>query len=324
MNLRLFPWNKKISEVMAELTALLSEIDVLSPGSHIHIVTDQHNLESYFPPEFQIQTPNTFYKITYRTFFGKQKLNYLPTILPQKIRSCAIIRMLVLLVLSPQLKSSEQIPSTELEKLSHAVNSARNLVEVPTKKSEYGQNFEAATHLRGEFTMFWLTGWVPTTGQHFPSEIFFTKKISGIESQKICTMLFVIKIQNQNSEIIFICAHCSIDPYPKLITVGYISNRVVPSIAWKPSSVTSIGTHTGLLTLINMVAPVETVILKISQQHFNFILTGCDHGPEPQIGDLASTGFFCGLNLTIHQMSFFKWKFLNPPIIYYEGYTREG
>ncbi|OXA42255.1 hypothetical protein Fcan01_22703 [Folsomia candida] len=162
---------------MTELIALLSEFGDLSPGSHIHIVTDQFNLETNFQPYFKIQTPNTFYKITNRSnILRKADYDDLPTISIQHIRASSILNMLVILVLSnpPEiLDKSSNLPTTQVKKLSHAVNSGRNLL-VPSiiLRTEM---FQGKQYFKGPFAIFWFTNWDPNDRFQFPRKSFFTR-----------------------------------------------------------------------------------------------------------------------------------------------------
>lgn len=168
---------KIIPNKMTELIALLSEFGDLSPGSHIHIVTDQFNLETNFQPYFKIQTPNTFYKITNRSnILRKADYDDLPTISIQHIRASSILNMLVILVLSnpPEiLDKSSNLPTTQVKKLSHAVNSGRNLL-VPSiiLRTEM---FQGKQYFKGPFAIFWFTNWDPNDRFQFPRKSFFTR-----------------------------------------------------------------------------------------------------------------------------------------------------
>ncbi|OXA40999.1 hypothetical protein Fcan01_24213 [Folsomia candida] len=304
---------------MAELVALLSEIGVQSAGSHLHIVTDQENLDVRFPPELQIETPDTFYKITYYTDFFKQRhLSNLPYIKPWRVRPSAIVNMIVLLVVSPQgvgYEGSDNIGKVELAKLLHAFGSARNLILERRVASLFNKGIQSPTYFKGPFTLFWLTSWFPNTVLNFPSQTFFTRDIGIIERinvHNVHTVIFMVKLQEQadssaDSKIVYICAHCTFTPYVKFIPFGHIINRL-PGIVWSSKIMLGSGSLNYRLTeSIAALAPVQDIILKHSY-NFHAYTTRCGNPQEQNhqfIKDLSDTEFFCGSNLTIHHLPFY-------------------
>lgn len=314
---------------MTELMALLSEISVVTAGNHIHIVTDQQNLEINFPPEFQIQSPNTFYKIANSTVF-----NDLPSLAANRLRASAILSMIVILVLSPRLEGSKNLEFPQSEKLLHAVNSARDLIRMKLD--------DDPTYFKGPFIIFWLTSHIPESGKKFPTHIFYTRKIKidtinihmpnkgrqrHTTIKTIQTTLFIVelkKIQDCNaySSITFVCPHCSVVTvlyFVTFIPVGIIKFGVL-GIFWLEGSIRRLSIVKKLIKTMSILAPVKAIMIRHSFNTMPYVTSGCGGDvlkKFPINTDVGETGLFCGSNITIiHYPLFWSQDETILPMIY--------
>lgn len=319
---------------MAELTALLFEIGTLPPGSHLHVVTDKHNLETNFPPDFEVQTPNTFYKITnLNNEHAKQMYNVLPTISPHTIKPSAITHMIILLVLSttPDIlnQSLDHLPHYESQKLLHGVNSGRNLIEYPRENFVYAVKVNALTYFKGPSAIFWLTKWIPRSSKEFPSHSFFTRQLDMLENPAVFATVFMVQVSGEgsDSEVTLICSHCSLYDGPTFIRIGYITNRA-KGISWTfgggKDTRGMLRRSDRLVEMVEILAPVKTIITKHSYQFDQYVSNGCQTQQKiihPNSRGISQAGFFCGFNLTIVHSPFFErhlWTSL--PLVFDETY----
>lgn len=295
---------------MAELVALLTQIGDPPSGIHLHIVTDQHNLDTNFP---EIEIPNTLYKISYWThFLGSKVLIDLPSIQPHRIRLSSILSMLVVVAVSPQIEGlgKSQNRFLHIDKLLHGVNSARNLIMSSELRRKHVYGEQAPYYFRGPFTIFWLSDEIPDSEQNFPTKSFFTRNLgSKYGNPFVHTVVFMIKFQNHanqsaDSNIIFFCAHCSITYSVKFITVGVIADRG-SRFVWASKSMLRSGTfQSRLIETITIMAPVEFIVHRHSTFSFPFTST-CETSemqPHPFERDFRAMGFYCGTNFSIRHL----------------------
>lgn len=322
---------------MAQVVVPLSEFGQLSPGSHIHIVTDQFNLETKFPYDLEIQTPCTFYKITNNLNLSRQsEYEPLPSIPPHRIRASSILNMLVIFVLSspPEIfDKTSNLSTVHVKKLSHAVNSGRSLL-VPS--TILGNKFQGQRYFKSPFAIFWFTDRIPRDGNQFPTKSFFTRQVSTREIQPIYTTLFIVTIQRRSNEskIVLVRNHCSRDNGVQFITAGYITN-FVPRLLWisriKEATHVRSGFHERLDKLVQHLAPVSYVTAYHDEIFKAYVSYGCESrftARNIKIIDISEL-VLCERNITIYHLTF-RGMFVTEreettqPIIYDERYLRIG
>ncbi|OXA45897.1 hypothetical protein Fcan01_19146 [Folsomia candida] len=313
---------------MTEVLALLSELGNISPGTHIHIVTDQHNLETNIPPNFQINSPITFFKtgqqFIHLTYGGGYEFTDVLGIPPHKIKPSAILNIIFLLIMSPKLDpGSLSLPQFESDKLVQAVNSARNLLQAPRNKMPGFWKYQEGVYFKGPLTIFWVTGWFHGPENSFPGHIFFTRVLHFGGRLTVHATLFVVQIKEKNAldaKVIWVCGQRSFNY--EFITVGRISNKA-PGIGWnlefdgKPRLEDQIRE-----TILPPIAPTEVIV---NYHYYNFlhnVFHGCVKGNHPVKRGLIETGILCGANITIHHLPFFQVKQgVLIPAIYDEQYV---
>ncbi|OXA45896.1 hypothetical protein Fcan01_19147 [Folsomia candida] len=323
---------------MTEVFALLSELGDISPGTHIHIVTDQHNLENNFPPNFQIHSPVTFFKtgqrFMYRRYGGGYEFTDVLGIPPHKIKPSAILHIIFLLIMSPKVDpGSLSLPQFESDKLVQAVNSARNLLQASRNKLPGFWKFQEGVYFKGPLTIFWVTSWFHGPGKYdFPGHIFFTRVIGFGGSLTVHATLFVVQIKEKNvdeSKIIWICAQRSFNYGVEFITVGHISNKA-PGIGWNLEVGGKPRLEDRIRETIRVLAPTQVIVNYHYYNLLHHVSHGCAKGDHPVKRGLIETGILCGANITIHHLPFWQVRErVLIPTIYDEHYvnnqaTNEG
>lgn len=302
---------------MTELITLLSEIDIMAPGSHLHIVTDQHNLDANIPVDLKIQTPNTFYNMAYQQN-DSEALQPAPRISQRSVKASSILNMVVILILSPEFQNTEEFAG----KLTHGVNSARYLLR--------GSNiFGKSPYYKNSYPMFWLTSQPPLSAEYFPSQSFFTRRVEREPVHAVYTTVFIVEVNKySDSRLILVCGHCSVNNGVKLIIAGNILNAG-PLIRWnfRGNMQFLSGFHDRMRKIVEILAPVQLIVAGQGDTVSAYVSKGCINEIQrgnPAISEITRTGFLCGSNLTIFYYYVYTLQTTTHPVIYDEGYTDVG
>ncbi|OXA37150.1 hypothetical protein Fcan01_28079 [Folsomia candida] len=267
----------------------------MAPGSHLHIVTDQHNLDANIPVDLKIQTPNTFYNMAYQQN-DSEALQPAPRISQRSVKASSILNMVVILILSPEFQNTEEFAG----KLTHGVNSARYLLR--------GSNiFGKSPYYKNSYPMFWLTSQPPLSAEYFPSQSFFTRRVEREPVHAVYTTVFIVEVNKySDSRLILVCGHCSVNNGVKLIIAGF---------------------HDRMRKIVEILAPVQLIVAGQGDTVSAYVSKGCINEIQrgnPAISEITRTGFLCGSNLTIFYYYVYTLQTTTHPVIYDEGYTDVG